>query len=117
MLRALLVGDASPAFTRSEAEARFLALIRKAQLSEPETNVRVGGYEVDFLWRRERVVVEVDGFAFHSSRRTFENDRRRDRELTARGFNVLRVTWRQVASESEALLVRLTQTLARAGDR
>ena len=33
-----------------------------------ETNVRVGRHEVDFLWPEQRVVVEVDGFAFHSTR-------------------------------------------------
>ena len=67
-----------PAMTRSEAEARFLALVRAAGLPEPETNVRVAGYEVDFLWREQRLVVEVDGFAFHSSREAFERDRRKD---------------------------------------
>ncbi len=111
-LRALLdVGQ--PAFTRSEAEERFLALIRKAQLSMPEVNVRVGNYEVDFLWRNERLVTEIDGFAYHSSTARFENDRRRDAVLAAAGVRVLRVTWRQLMKEPEAVLVRLAQALAR----
>jgi hypothetical protein len=61
-----------PAFTRSEAERRLLELMRAARLPEPETNVRVVGHEVDLLWRAERLVVEVDGYAFHSSRGAFE---------------------------------------------
>jgi hypothetical protein len=67
-LRAALASDANPAWTRSRAEDRFLSVIRSAGLPPPETNVRLGPYEVDFLWRRERLVVEVDSFEFHSSR-------------------------------------------------
>ena len=56
-----------PKLTRSEAEQRLLELIRAARLPEPATNVRVGQYEVDFFWREHNLVVEVDGYAFHSS--------------------------------------------------
>ena len=89
-------------------------MIRKAQLSAPEINVRVGAYEVDFCWRRERLVVEVDGYTFHTTRRKFENDRRRDAWLIAEGVRVMRVTWRQLTEEPEAMLVGLAQTLIRA---
>jgi very-short-patch-repair endonuclease len=112
-LRALLADAAAPALTRSEAEERLLALIRKSQLRTPETNVVVHGFELDFLWRAERLAVEVDGFAFHRSARSFERDRRRDAALTAHGVRVMRVTWRQIVSEPEATLVRLAQALAR----
>ena len=57
-----------PQLTRSEAERRLLALIGQARLPRPETNVRVHGYEVDLFWRRQRLIVEVDGFAYHSTR-------------------------------------------------
>ena len=43
----------------------------------------VGGHEVDMLWREQRLVVEVDGFAYHSGRAAFERDRRRDAALQA----------------------------------
>jgi len=117
VLRPLLADGAGPAFTRSEPEERLLGLIRKAQLPPPEVNGSVAGYEVDFLWRAERLVVEVDGFAFHSSRDRFESDRRRDGRLAARGYRVMRVTWRQITREPEALLARLAQALALAGVR
>lgn len=113
-LRALVHGEARPALTRSAAEERFLELVRTGQLHPPEANVLIDGYEVDFLWRAERLVVEVDGFAFHASQRMFERDRRRDAVLGARGFHVLRVTWGQMETEPEAMLVRLAQMLARA---
>lgn len=112
-LHAVLAAGTGPALTRSEAESRFLTLVRKARLDAPEANVPVAGYEVDFLWRRARLVVEIDGFAFHSSSGAFERDRQRDAELAAAGFNVVRVTWRQLTREPEALLVRLGQALVR----
>jgi very-short-patch-repair endonuclease len=112
MLRALLKDDTPPALTVSKAEQRFLRLITRARLPAPEVNAWFEGYKVDFLWRTHRLIVEVDGFAFHGSRERFENDRRRDGELTARGFRVMRVTWRQITQEPEVVLVQVAQALA-----
>ena len=108
-----------PAFTRSEAERRLLELIRAARLPPPTTNAKVGHHEVDFLWREQRLVVEVDGYAFHSSRSSFERDRRRDRDLQAQGYRILRITWRELANEPEALIAELAVALLRrpAGSR
>lgn len=101
-----------PAFTRSEAEARLLDLIRKARMPAPETNVRIGGYEVDFLWRDTKLVVEVDGFAYHSTREAFERDRRKDADLQALGLRTARVTYRQIAAEPEATIAHLSSMRA-----
>jgi very-short-patch-repair endonuclease len=97
--------------TRSVAEERFLALVRRGRLPEPEVNVRIGRYVPDFLWRAARLIVEIDGYAFHSSRRSFERDHERDLELRAVGFDVLRFTWRQIVEEPEFVLVRLARAL------
>lgn len=112
-LRALLEAGPAPSFTRSVAEERLLALIRVAKIRLPETNARIAGYEVDFFWKTERLIVEVDGLAFHGSNRSFEWDRRRDAVLVAGGFRVVRVTWHQIEGEPQALLVRLAQALVR----
>ena len=101
-----------PSLTRSEAERRLLRLVRAAQLPHPRTNVRVGHHEVDFLWPDERLIVEVDGFAFHSSRAAFERDRAKDRALHAAGYVVLRITWRQLVDEPEAVVAALATALA-----
>ncbi len=109
-LRRLLVDE--PTMTRSKAERRLLTLVARAGLPRPATNVPLHGHEVDLLWRAQRLVVEVDGYAYHAHREAFERDRRRDAELQAAGYRVIRVTWRRMADEPEALLVTLAQALA-----
>lgn len=111
MLRALLRAPGGPALTRSEAESRFLELVRKASVPDPEANGMVEGLEVDFAWRKERLVVEIDGYAHHADRAAFERDRRRDGVLAAAGFRVIRVTWRQLTREPARVLAQLAQAL------
>lgn len=107
-----LVGSGGLSRTRSEAETRFLGLVRRAGLPAPKSNVPVSGQEVDFYWRRHHLVVEVDGYRYHSSPQAFERDRQRDAVLAAAGIRVIRITWWQIVREHEALLVRLTQALS-----
>jgi very-short-patch-repair endonuclease len=102
-----------PALTRSEAERRLLGLIRAARLPAPTTNAQLHGYEVDFLWRDHNLVVEVDGYAFHSSRSSFERDRRRDRDLQSHSYRVIRFTWREITEEPEAVIAALAAALTR----
>ena len=71
---------------RSELERRFLRLCRRHGIPKPEMNVKVGPYEVNFLWRDRGLVVETDGWETHRSRAAFELDRVRDAELKARGY-------------------------------
>lgn len=116
-LRDLLDDTSGPALTRSEAEARLLALLRKAGVPRPRSNAVVWGLEVDFLWPDHNVVVEVDGFAFHSHRSAFENDRERDLILAGEGLTVIRVTWRQIHDQPYRLVARLCMALgARTGE-
>ncbi len=75
--------------------------------------MRVHGYEVDLLWREQRLIVEVDGYAFHSGRAAFERDRRRDVALQAAGYRVVRVTWRQMTREPHAVVAMLATLLTR----
>lgn len=102
VLRAALLGDGGIVLTRSEAEERLLALILEHGLPQPQVNVPVEGLEVDFYWPDLKLVIEADGFAYHNRRGSFENDHQRDLELKARGFTVMRVTWRQLVEEPKA---------------
>jgi very-short-patch-repair endonuclease len=100
-----------PDLTRSEAERRLLALIRAAGLPSPRTNVRVAGYEVDLYWPDHHLVVEFDGWAYHSSRAAFERDRRRDADLQLAGQRVLRVTHQMLTRGRDALIARFAVAL------
>lgn len=112
--RRLVEPPAGPAdeLTRSELERLFLALCRRHRLPAPEVNVRVGPYEVDFLWRDQGVVVETDGFAFHGDRCAFEADRARDAALGRRGLRVLRFSYLQVTEEPDLVAAALRRALA-----
>jgi hypothetical protein len=85
-----------PAFTRSELEKRFLALCRTAGVPMPRTNNVTKADEIDFTWPDRRLMVEADSLRHHGTRAAFERDRRRDQQLTAAGWRVVRFTWRQV---------------------
>lgn len=85
--------------TRSDLESDFLALCGRRRIPPPEVNVRVGPHLVDFLWRGQMVVVETDGYLYHRGRETFRDDRARDLDLRARGFEVIRLAEKQVNDE------------------
>ncbi len=97
--------------TRSELERRFLRFCHRNRLALPSVNEQIGIYAVDFLWRGERLVVETDGWAAHRGRQAFEDDRTRDAYLRARGYEVLRFTWRQLEDDSASVLTLLRRYL------
>ena len=53
---------------------------------------KVNTFKVDFLWNRGKLIVEVDGYAYHRSKERFEKDRDRDYKLFMEGYAVLRFT-------------------------
>jgi very-short-patch-repair endonuclease len=115
--RALLAAaHEEPLLTRSELERRMLALIDRIGLPRPSTNVNILGHEVDFVWPAHRLIVETDGFGPHGTRRAFERDRRRDAQLQAAGYRVLRFTWWQLTNEPEVVAARLAAILALSGE-
>jgi Transcriptional regulator, AbiEi antitoxin/Protein of unknown function (DUF559) len=112
-----------PTLTASELEEAFLALCRDAGLPTPEVNVWMtlgdgSAIKVDFLWRRERLVVETDGHPFHRTRQSRERDTRRDVLVRLAGFEPVRFTGRQVVFEKEWVTRTLLALASRAdGDR
>ena len=118
VLNAVLADVRGPApWTDSELERRFLAVVRAAGLPEPQANLLLEGYRVDFYWSSARLIVEVDGYAFHKSRSEFEADRRRDTKLMLAGYRVLRVTQRRIEFEPRELISDLSALLGGAADR
>lgn len=121
-LAAVLSGFDDRVVTRSEAEVRFLALVRRRRLAEPEVNAWIplpegGGYRPDFLWRDRGLIVEVDGRTHHSLRRAFEHDRRRDRRLLEAGYVTVRFAARQVLEEPAGVGDEMRALLSRADAR
>jgi very-short-patch-repair endonuclease len=90
----------------------MLALIRAAELPPPQQNAWLCGYEVDFHWPAQRLVVEVDGYAWHSSASAFERDRRKGNALTGAGIDLVRVTWVQMDRDHLALIAGLARRIA-----
>lgn len=116
-LRLLLGRNGGPAFTRSELERRFRDALRRFQLPEPRFNIRSHGYELDCFWPDAGLAVELDGKAYHRSWQSRQNDRRRDRELAARGIQVIRITWDELVHETEPTMARVAQALALGRER
>jgi very-short-patch-repair endonuclease len=110
----LPVGDAfKPDRTRTELEGMFLALTRRHRLPQPEVNVHIDRFVADFLWRAQRLIVEVDGWESHRTRSAFEEDRARDARMTVLGYKVLRYTWRQVEDDASAVAQTVRELLRR----
>jgi len=96
-------------------EERFFSFCRQQGLPRPEVHPDIPTaaetFEVDFLWRDQRLVVETDSRAWHSTVRTRERDAYRDRLLDEAGYRVRRCTWAQVVYEPESLAARLRRLL------
>lgn len=75
-------------------------------------HAEVCGFEVDFAFPASKVVVELDGWAWHRTREAFERDRQRDAVLVSAGWVVLRFTWRQVHREEAWVARTIASTLA-----
>lgn len=101
----------------SEAERLQHALLHDAKIGGWSANCRVsaGGHDyfADVLFRRERLILEVDGWETHGSRAAFEADRERRNHLVLAGYRVLSFTWRQLVERPEWVLSCIRAALGR----
>jgi predicted transcriptional regulator of viral defense system len=81
--------------TRSGNEILLLTFCETQNIPIPEMNVYVGRWLVDAVWRKQRVVVEIDGWRGHRSPAQLYEDHARDLGLRAMSFIVLRYARRQ----------------------
>lgn len=107
-----LVAEERRGATRSSLEDAFLALCRSHGLPTPTVNASLLSFEVDALWSEQRLVAELDGFAFHRHRAAFERDRTRDAALQAAGYRVVRFTHRRLEREAQAVAKELRALLS-----
>jgi very-short-patch-repair endonuclease len=98
--------------TRSDLESAFLALFADHRIPTPEVNPKIGRYEVDFLWRNEKLIVEADTWTYHRGSISFEDDHARDLYLRQRGYAIHRFTDRQLESEPERIVADIRGALS-----
>jgi very-short-patch-repair endonuclease len=119
-LRALLESPEPVGFTRNDFEEAFLALVDLHAIRRPRMNaplaLRGRIFEIDALWREERVTVELDSRSVHGTKKRFESDRQRDRILVAEGYRTVHVTWRQLQKEPEEIVADLRLALGLASE-
>lgn len=100
---------------RSRMEAKLLPLLTEAALPIPQTNakLRLAGkvYEVDFLWRRQKVVVETDGGRFHDNPAAGARDSARNRALTEAGYRLPRLGWEDLRDRPERTMREIGRLL------
>jgi very-short-patch-repair endonuclease len=100
----------------SAAESVFRARVHEAGLPPPREQfpVRLNGRFVgraDFAWPMRRVLVEIDGYAYHSDVRSFLRDRRRQNELVMAGWRVLRFAASDVLTRPEMVIAEVRAAL------
>jgi very-short-patch-repair endonuclease len=114
-LRALLESPEPVGFTRNDFEEAFLVLVDARGISRPcmnaDLSMRGRFFQVDALWERERVAVELDRRSVHGTKKRFESDRQRDRILAAEGWRILHVTWRALHDERDEVIADLKAAL------
>ena len=101
--------------TRGALEARFVVLADRAGLPRPRPNAWLllgrHRFQVDFLWERPKLIVELDGYSSHGTRAVFESDRSRDRALAVAGYQVIRLTWYQLQESPSEIVADLRMLL------
>jgi very-short-patch-repair endonuclease len=109
-LRRVIHGDVH--LVLSELENGFLDRLRGERLPLPQTNRVASSRRVDCRWAKYGLTVELNGYQFHNSRHSWEQDYKREREAYARGDQFRRYTWRDVFEDPRAMLRELHSLLS-----
>lgn len=103
-LRAVIAAvDPQASRSRSDLELDFLALLRRYRLPIPVMNAEVAGYRVDMHWPGTNLIVEIDSYEYHRTPAEFHNDRRRDADLTTKGYVVIRISDHWLATDPQGV--------------
>jgi hypothetical protein len=89
---ALALLEPEPPRVNSDWERDLIDFCDDHDIPRPALNVVVEGYAVDAFWPGRKVIVELDSWTFHRSRRAFVEDRRRVAVLQLAGYMVLPIT-------------------------
>jgi very-short-patch-repair endonuclease len=98
-----LLGRPHPFSPGEQALAKWLAKDKELaglfSFNQRVKTIKNSHYIVDLLWPEAKLVVEIDGFKFHSNKYAFSRDRNKDYELTISGFTVLRIPHDEVMQD------------------
>lgn len=98
--------------TLSRLETRFLVLLHREKLPQPdEVNRFVDDHRIDCRWHAGRLTAELDSYRFHNSSRSWRKDRERERAAYARGDQHRRYTWWDVTERPAGMLRELRAVL------
>jgi very-short-patch-repair endonuclease len=105
---------------RSTAERRFTGLLRRAGIGGWRANVAIHDDrgligEADVAFIAERLVIEIDGWAFHTTPERFQRDRARQNRLVAAGWTVVRFTWKDLTDRPDYVLATVAALLGARG--
>ncbi|MGE0507259.1 MAG: hypothetical protein AB7P38_17905 [Solirubrobacterales bacterium] len=118
LLQAVRASKAPVGVPRNEFEEAFVAFLDEFGLPRAETNaplaLRERFFEIDALWRPQRLAAELDSREVHDSDDAFESDRERDRILLAEGWRTTPITWRPLRDAPAEVAADLPLLLAAA---
>ncbi len=96
------------ALTKSDLEKLFIEICELRDISLPEINAKVAGWEVDAYWPEARLAVEVDGHGNHHTPAHLRRDRRKEKALRDFGLTVVRYSDDQLENEQPAIAEELS---------
>ena len=97
---------------RSRAERALRHWLRAASLPSPQFNAQIGPWRIDALWPEQRLAVEINGHAAHSSPWAHDRDHRKEQHLLAAGLAVRRFTALQAIDEPALVIAGIAAALA-----
>jgi very-short-patch-repair endonuclease len=99
---------------RSEAERLLIRLLKAARITGWRANYPLAGYRIDVAFPRQKVAIEVDGWAFHSDHDDFQHDRERQNDIALLGWQVLRFTWLDLTEYPQRVIAEIRFAISRA---
>jgi very-short-patch-repair endonuclease len=106
--------------TANDFEASLYRILMKAGLPLPEPQRPIFDAlgriaRLDFIYFTFRVVIETDGFGFHSDAQAFARDHERRNRLALDGWLVLVFTWEQVMFRSDEIVGQVSRAIETRG--
>lgn len=90
-----------------------MRLLRAAKVTGWKANYPVRGYVVDIAFPKEKIAIEVDGWAFHVDQATFQRDRRRQNHISLDGWQILRFTWLDLTEHPHRVIAEIAAARGR----